>query len=123
MSIGVHIPVYFLLAVGEVFGFVTAFEYAYSKAPRDMKAVVMAFSQLTAGLASALGMAISPAAKDPNMVIMYGVLAGTMGATAILFWWKFGKLDRVDRELNQFHENNNGDGVMDEERGRKSTEG
>jgi POT family proton-dependent oligopeptide transporter len=99
LSIWVQVPVYFLLAIGEIFGFVTAFEYAYTKAPKDMKAVVMAFSQLTAGLASVLGMAISPAAKDPNMVIMYGVLAGAMGITAVGFWWIFGDLDKDDREL------------------------
>ncbi|KAH7132588.1 major facilitator superfamily domain-containing protein [Dendryphion nanum] len=101
ISIWVQLPVYFLLAIGEIFGFVTAFEYAYSKAPKEMKAVVMAFSQLTAGLASVLGMAISPAAKDPNMVVMYSSFAGGMGLTAILFWWKFRHLDDVDRELNQ----------------------
>jgi POT family proton-dependent oligopeptide transporter len=94
VSIWVQIPVYFLLAIGEILGFVTAFEYAYTEAPKDMKAVVMAFSQLTAGFASALGMAISPAAKDPNMVIMYSVLAGAMGLTAGLFWWAFRKLDK-----------------------------
>lgn len=101
ISIWVQIPVYFLLAIGEIFGFVTAFEYAYSKAPKEMKAVVMAFSQLTAGLASVLGMAISPVAKDPNMVVMYGCLAGAMGLTAALFWWKFRKLDGKNKELIQ----------------------
>ena len=50
---------------------------------------------------SVIGMAISPAAKDPNMVIMYGVLAGAMGVTALLFWWRFRGLDVVDRELDQ----------------------
>jgi POT family proton-dependent oligopeptide transporter len=99
VSIWVQVPVYFLLAIGEIFGFVTAFEYAYTRAPKEMKAVVMAFSQLTAGLASVLGMAISPAAKDPNMVIMYGVLAGAMGITAGSFWWIFGDLDKNDDEL------------------------
>jgi len=111
--IWVHIPVYFLLAIGEIFGFVTAFEYAYTEAPKEMKAVVMAFSQLTAGLASVLGMAISPAAKDPNMVIMYGVLAGCMGATAGLFWWKFGKLDRGGQAFGQVHEER-GSEIQDE---------
>ncbi|PSN66240.1 MFS general substrate transporter [Corynespora cassiicola Philippines] len=117
VSIWVQIPVYFLLAIGEIFGFVTAFEYAYSKAPKEMKAVVMAFSQLTAGLASVIGMAISPAAKDPNMVIMYSVLAGTMGLTAVLFWWKFKNLDERDRELNQVVEEARTD-TPDEEAGR-----
>lgn len=98
ISIWVQTPIYFLLAIGEIFGFVTAFEYAYSKAPQEMKAVVMAFSQLTAGLASVLGMAISPAAKDPNMVIVYGVLAASMGVTAGLFWWRYRTLDVVARD-------------------------
>jgi POT family proton-dependent oligopeptide transporter len=93
ISIWVQVPVYFLLAIGEILGFVTAFEYAYSKAPKDMKAVVMAFSQLTAGLASVLGMAVSPAAKDPNMVVMYACLAGLMAGSAAVFWWWFKGLD------------------------------
>ncbi|KAF2262938.1 MFS general substrate transporter [Lojkania enalia] len=107
ISIWLQTPVYFLLAIGEILGFVTAFEYAYSKAPPGMKAVVMAFSQLTAGLASVLGMAVSPAAKDPNMVVMYGVLAGAMGATAAVFWLVFRDLDGRERELNQWDGNEN----------------
>jgi POT family proton-dependent oligopeptide transporter len=106
VSIWIQVPVYFCLAIGEIFGFVTAFEYAYTKAPKEMKAVVMAFSQLTAGLASILGMAISPAAKDPNMVIMYGVLAGAMGATAVGFWWNFSYLDHIERETIPLEEGN-----------------
>ncbi|KAF2000909.1 MFS general substrate transporter [Amniculicola lignicola CBS 123094] len=101
VSVWLQIPVYFLLAIGEIFGFVTAFEYAYAKAPQEMKSVVMAFSQLTAGFASGVGMAISPAAKDPNMVIMYACLAGAMGITAVAFWWFFRDLDGIDRQLDQ----------------------
>ena len=103
ISVWAQLPVYFLLAIAEILGFVTAFEYSYSKAPRDMKAVVQALTQLTACLASLLGMAISPAAKDPNMVIMYACLSGAMGVSAIVFWWKFSHYDRLDSQLNQFY--------------------
>lgn len=121
ISIWAQIPVYFLLAIGEIFGFVTAFEYAYSKAPQDMKAVVMAFSQLTAGIASILGMAISPAAKDPNMVVMYAILAGCMEITAVLFWWKFRKLDEAENKGDQVVDvqvEGGSGGVRDEETAR-----
>ena len=101
VNVWVQMPVYVLLAIGEIFGFVTAFEYAYGKAPKDMKTVVQALTQLTACLASVLGMAISPAAKDPNMVIFYACLASAMGLTAVLFWWRFRKYDDMDAELNQ----------------------
>jgi len=101
VSVWVQMPVYVLLAIAEIFGFVTAFEYAYAKSPKNMKTVVQAMTQLTAGLASVLGMAISPAAKDPNMVILYACLAGAMGLTAVLFWWRFRKYDAIDVELNR----------------------
>ncbi|KAK0666769.1 putative peptide transporter [Cercophora samala] len=102
VSVWVQLPVYILLAIAEILGFVTAFEYAYSKAPREMKTVVQALTQLTAGVASLLGMAISPASKDPNMVIVYSCLAGAMGMSAVAFLWRFRRYDRIDARLNQF---------------------
>jgi len=101
VNVWVQTPVYVLLAVAEIFGFVTVFEYAYSKAPPGMKSVVQALTQLTACLASAVGMAISPAARDPYMVTMYACLAGAMVLSAGLFWWRFEKYDARDKELNQ----------------------
>lgn len=100
VSVWIQLPVYMLLAIGEILGYVTAFEYAYNKAPKDMKTVVQAITQLTACLASALGVAISPAAKDPNMVIFYGSLAGSMVLTAAVFWGCFAKYNSIDDELN-----------------------
>lgn len=102
VSVWVQLPVYILLAIAEILGFVTAFEYAYSKAPREMKTVVQALTQLTAGVASLLGMAISPASKDPNMVIVYSCLAGAMGVSAVAFLWRFRRYDKIDASLNQF---------------------
>ncbi|KAK4174684.1 putative peptide transporter [Triangularia setosa] len=102
VSVWVQLPVYILLAIAEILGFVTAFEYAYSKAPREMKTVVQALTQLTAGVASLLGMAISPVSRDPNMVIVYSCLAGAMGVSAVVFLWRFRRYDRIDTQLNQF---------------------
>lgn len=102
VSVWVQLPVYILLAIAEILGFVTAFEYAYSKAPREMKTVVQALTQLTAGVASLLGMAISPASKDPNMVIVYSCLAGAMGVSAVAFLWRLRRYDKIDASLNQF---------------------
>lgn len=102
VNVWIQLPVYVLLAIGEILSLITAFEYVYNKAPKDMKTVVQALAQLTASLASVLGMAISPVAKDPNMVVFYACLAGAMALTAVLFWWRFAKYDRIDASLNQF---------------------
>ncbi|KAL8996292.1 MAG: hypothetical protein Q9169_004178 [Polycauliona sp. 2 TL-2023] len=103
ISVWVQIPVYFVLAVGEIFGFVTASEYAYSKAPPDMKTIVQALVQLTACVGSALGMALSPVAKDPDVLVMYACIAGVMVLAAGLFYWRFEKYDKIDEELDRMN--------------------
>lgn len=103
VNVWVQVPVYFVLAVGEIFGFVTASEYAYSKAPQSMKTVVQAFIQLTACAGSALGMALSPVAKDPEVLVLYACLAGVMVLSAALFYWRFSKYDRIDEKMNQMN--------------------
>lgn len=104
VSVWVQAPLYFILATSEIFGFVTISEYAYSKAPKNMKALVQALTQFTACLASAVGMGISPASKDPNMVIFYAVLAGTTAFISVPFWWLFKKYDRIDENLNRLQQ-------------------
>ena len=101
INVWIQVPVYFVLAVGEILGFVTASEYAYSKAPQDMKTIVQAFVQLTACAGSAIGMALSPLAKDPDILFMYASLAGVMTLSAALFYWRFRKYDKIDEDLNQ----------------------
>jgi len=41
-----------------------------------------------------LGFAVTPAAKDPHLVIMYASLAGAMGVVTIVLMWRFLKYDR-----------------------------
>ena len=100
VNVFVQTPIYFILAVAEILGFVSASEYAYSKAPKNMKTVVQALTQVTAGVAAAIGMAISPAAKDPHLVIFYAALAGATVGVTVFLWVLFRKYDRMDEELN-----------------------
>jgi POT family proton-dependent oligopeptide transporter len=93
-------PIYVILAPAEIFAGVTASEYAYSKAPRNMKVVVQAISLLTSGLGQALGLAVSPAAKDPQMVGLYSGLAGAMAVVTGAFWLWFRKYDAEDEEMD-----------------------
>ncbi|KAI4097054.1 MAG: hypothetical protein LQ339_006848 [Xanthoria mediterranea] len=103
ISVWVQVPVYFILAVAEILGFVTASEYAYSKAPRDMKTIVQALVQLTACVGSGLGMALSPVARDPDVLVMYASIAGVMVLAAVLFYWRFARYDEMDEELNRMN--------------------
>lgn len=100
VNVWLQLPVYVALAIAEIFGLVTASEYSYEKAPRGMRSVVQAMVQLSACIGALLGIAISPAARDPYLVIVYAVLAGVMGLCSVLFWWIFRKYDKINDQLN-----------------------
>lgn len=102
VNVWIQAPLYFLLAIGEVFAMVTAMEYAYDHSPKDMKAIVQAVSLLIAGVGSAVAMALTPAARDPLMVAFYGSLTGAMVLTTFVFYVVFRHYDRpatVDEEV------------------------
>ncbi|KAF3799835.1 putative peptide transporter ptr2 [Colletotrichum gloeosporioides] len=111
VNVWLQLPVYVALAIAEIFGLVTASEYAYSKAPKNMKSIVQAMVQLSACLGSLMAMALSPVSRDPHLVVVYAVIAGVMGACSVLFWWKFRKYDAVDRELNNVDNDDEESGV------------
>lgn len=81
-----------MLSLSEIFAWVTAIEYAYEQAPKDMKTVVQAISLLIAGMGSAVAMTLTTVSHDPNMVIFYASLAGAMAATGVVFYYIFRKM-------------------------------
>ncbi|KAF6827315.1 peptide transporter ptr2-like protein 2 [Colletotrichum musicola] len=93
ISVWVQIPVWVILAVAEILGFATISEIAYEQAPKSMKSVVQAVTQLTAGLAAVIGIALSPITRDPTLVILYSVIAGLTVVAAVPFWFYFRSLD------------------------------
>jgi POT family proton-dependent oligopeptide transporter len=101
VNVWLQLPVYIALAIAEIFGLVTASEYSYEKAPRGMRSVVQAVVQLSACLGALMGMAVSPAARDPWLVVVYGTLAGVLGVCSVLFWVVFRKYDRMFDRLNR----------------------
>ncbi|KAE8327791.1 major facilitator superfamily domain-containing protein [Aspergillus sergii] len=98
VNVFLQTPTYIILAVAEIFSFVTLSEYTYTKAPTDMKAVVQALGQLGAAAGSAIGIAITPLAHDPSLIWMYTGLAVAMFLVAVVFWILFKKYNAIDRE-------------------------
>ncbi|MCJ1250448.1 hypothetical protein MMC30_007676 [Trapelia coarctata] len=100
INVWIQTPIYFLLSLAEIFGFVSLSEYSYTKAPKNLRAVVQALRQVTAGVGSALGMALSPLAADPKVLYLYVGLAAAMMTSAPFFWAIFKKYDKMEEELN-----------------------
>ncbi len=71
VSIFLQAPAFVLVALSEVLAPVAGVEYAYTKAPKSMKSLVMAINLSTVSVGSLLALMVSPLAKDPSLVLMY----------------------------------------------------
>ncbi|UPK99829.1 hypothetical protein LCI18_010764 [Fusarium solani-melongenae] len=89
VSFTLQIPVHAVSAVGEVLWSVSGSEYAYNKAASHMKSTLQAVTMLTLALNSVLGLAVSPAAHNPNLVILFSSFAGAMTVASGVFGWFF----------------------------------
>jgi POT family proton-dependent oligopeptide transporter len=89
INVWIQAPLYFLISAGEVFAYVTALEYANENSPKGLKVVVQAVSMLIGGAGSAMAMALTPIAHDPNLVAFYSSLTGAMAITTVVFWLLF----------------------------------
>ncbi|KAH7076144.1 POT family-domain-containing protein [Paraphoma chrysanthemicola] len=95
-NVWLQAPVYFLISTGEIFAYVTGLEYAYDHSPKDMKVIVQAISLIIGGLGSAVALALTAVAHDPNLVIFYASLTVAMAATALVFWSVFRRYDSLN---------------------------
>jgi len=100
VHVAVQTPAYLLIGLSEIFASITGLEYAFTKAPPSMKSFVMSMFLLTSAFGSALGIALSPTAKDPKLVTMYASLAGVTLLVAAIFWFLFKKYNAQEEDLN-----------------------
>ncbi|KAL0577272.1 hypothetical protein V5O48_004700 [Marasmius crinis-equi] len=92
---------YILLAFSEIFASITGLEYAFTKAPSNMKSLVMAVFLFTSALSAALGEAFVALSEDPLLVWNYGSMAVIAAVAGVLFWLNVRKLDSKEDELNE----------------------
>ncbi|KKA30144.1 hypothetical protein TD95_002802 [Thielaviopsis punctulata] len=91
---------YILIGISEIFTNVTSYEYAYSKAPENMRSLVMSVNLFMSAFASALGQAFTPLSGDPLLVWNYVTVAIIAFLGGAGFWICFRKLDRDEDKLN-----------------------
>ncbi|KAF7549046.1 hypothetical protein G7Z17_g6660 [Cylindrodendrum hubeiense] len=95
---------YVLIALAEVFASITSLEYAFSKAPKNMRSMVQAVSLFMTAFSSALGQALVGLAADPLLVWNYGVVAILAFIAGTCFWFQFKDLDIHEDDLNNLPE-------------------
>lgn len=92
---------YILIAISEILASITGLEYAFSKAPKSMRSLVMSIFLFTSAIAAALQQAFITLSGDPNLVWSYTVFGCLAFAGFIGFVFAFRKLDSEEDFLNQ----------------------
>jgi len=100
LNVWIQSGAYILVAISEIMASITSLEYAFSKAPKNMRSLVMSFSLFMTAFAAALGEAFVPLSGDPLLVWNYGVFAVLSFAAGVCFFFNFRGLDREEDSLN-----------------------
>ncbi|KIX01501.1 uncharacterized protein Z518_09227 [Rhinocladiella mackenziei CBS 650.93] len=104
LSVWVQTPAYVLIAFSEIFASITSLEYAFTKAPKNMRSFVTGLYWFTNAFSSAIGQAFVPLAVDPLFTWLYTAIAGISFVGMIVFWFTFRKLDKEEDALNALPE-------------------
>ena len=91
---------YVLVAISEIFAVITSMEYAYSKAPRNMRSLVQAINMFTNAISAAIAEALIALSSDPLLVWNYAVFAILTFVGGTIFIIQFWDLDKEEDELN-----------------------
>uniref|UniRef100_A0A060TA77 ARAD1C43318p n=1 Tax=Blastobotrys adeninivorans TaxID=409370 RepID=A0A060TA77_BLAAD len=100
IHVAIQTPAYVFIALAEIFASVTGLEYAYTKAPTNMKSFVTSLFLLTNAFGSALGIALSSVSYDPKVQWLYVGLCGATVCAGAIFWFLFKGLNAQEEELN-----------------------
>lgn len=104
LNVWIQTGAYVLIAFSEIFASITGLEYAFTKAPKNMRSLVMAVFLFMSAISSAIGEAFVSLSEDPLLVWNYGVMGVLAGIAGVAFWFLFRKLDHEEDRLNEIGE-------------------
>lgn len=91
---------YFLIGFSEIFTSITCLEYAFTKAPKNMRSVVTAVFLFMSAISFALGEAFVSLSADPLLIWNYMTVAILAALGGAGFWAAHRKLDEQEDKLN-----------------------
>ncbi|KAH9909595.1 peptide transporter PTR2 [Xylariomycetidae sp. FL2044] len=100
INVWVQAVPYVLIGISEIFTNVTSYEYAFSKAPENMKSLVMSINLFMSALSAAVGQAFVPLSGDPLLVWNYGIVTVLAFLGGCGFWFCFRNLDKEEDQWN-----------------------
>ncbi|KAL0071117.1 hypothetical protein AAF712_001675 [Marasmius tenuissimus] len=100
LNVWIQTGSYVLIALSEILASITGLEYAYTKAPKNMRSLVMACFLVTSAFGAAISNAFLPLIEDPLLIWNYTAAAILAFIAGTGFWLSVRKLDAQEDELN-----------------------
>ncbi|TFK71960.1 peptide transporter PTR2A [Pluteus cervinus] len=100
LNVWIQTGSYVLIAFSEIFASITGLEYAFTKAPKNMRSLVMSVFLFASAVSSALAEAFVSLSIDPLLVWNYATMGVLAAIAGILFWFSVRHLDAKEDELN-----------------------
>ena len=97
---------YVLVGLSEIFTSITGLEFAFTKAPKNMRSLVTSYWHFMSAFSNALGQALVSLAEDPLLVWNYAVVAILAFVGGILFWFHQRPTDKQEDALNMLPDSN-----------------
>ncbi|RYC59152.1 hypothetical protein CHU98_g7056 [Xylaria longipes] len=100
LTVWIQTPAYVLIAFSEIFASITGLEYAFTKAPKNMRGFITGIFWFAQAFAAAIAQAFVPLSTDPLLVWLYTTVAIIAALGGLLFHFVFRKLDKEEEALN-----------------------
>ncbi|KAI1075978.1 PTR2-domain-containing protein [Whalleya microplaca] len=100
LSVWIQTPAYILIALAEIAASITGLEYAFTKAPKNMRGLITGVFWFSQAFSAAVSQAFVPLAADPLLVWLYTAIAILSCLGGIGFWFNFITLDKQEEALN-----------------------
>lgn len=106
INVWVQAVPYVLVGFSEIFTSITGLEFAFTKAPKNMRSLVTSYFHFMSAFSNALGQAFVSLSEDPLLVWNYTTVAILAFCGGILFWLHQRKTDQKEDILNMLPDSN-----------------
>ncbi|RYP69898.1 hypothetical protein DL771_005841 [Monosporascus sp. 5C6A] len=100
LTVWIQTPAYVLIALSEIAASITGLEYAFTKAPKNMRGLVTGVFWFAQAFSSAIAQAFVSLSTDPLLVWLYTTVAIISALGGIGFFFNFRQLDKEEEALN-----------------------
>lgn len=97
---------YILVGFSEIFTSITGLEYAFTKAPKNMRSLVTSYWHFMSAFSNAIGQAFTALSDDPLLVWNYASVAIIAFIGGCLFWLHQRKTDKKEDIMNMLPDSN-----------------